>query len=214
MRVDSLLVQPGKRKIKNAMQLSELTWSPLYGEDCEGPGVFKAEKLDHDSSTIVTIGEFEPTCEGAQPDMFHPWWDFTEEEAWDHVISGGSLFISWLPGVGKSTTCMRFIECLKKRRRAILTARTHVAARNLRSEGLEPVTLQRLNNRYLKNGALGEETTLVIDEVSQINTSLWHAICPLAALGVQIICMGNPGRPISFCTRLLGERSSQCRCLR
>ena len=34
--------------------------------------------------------------------------------------------------------------------------------------------------------------TLVVDEVSQVNTALWHAICPLARLGVQLICMGNP----------------------
>ncbi len=87
---------------------------------------------------------------------------------------------------------MEWVKELKKTRRVILTAPTHVAARNLRCEGLEPITLQRFYNRYIKNGSLSQDLILVIDEVSQINTSLWHTICPLARFGVQLILMGNP----------------------
>ena len=32
----------------------------------------------------------------------------------------------------------------------------------------------------------------MIDEISQVNTTIWHAIIPLVKLGVQIIRMGNP----------------------
>ena len=79
-----------------------------------------------------------------------------------------------------------------------MSAPTHVAARNLRSNDLEPMTLQRLNNRYLKNGALCEDVCLVIDEISRVNTFLWHAICPLARFGMQFIIMGNPeDQPLS-----------------
>ena len=56
-------------------------------------------------------------------------------------------------------------------RKIYLTAPTHVAARNLRVEGLEPMTLCRFWNRHLKPGAgLHKDCTVVIDEVSQVST--------------------------------------------
>ena len=58
--------------------------------------------------------------------------------------------------------------------------------------GVESITVQRLYICYLKYGTFDAATTLVIDEISQVNTSIWHALMPLATFGVQIICMGNP----------------------
>ena len=72
-----------------------------------------------------------------------------------------------------------------------MCAPTHVASKNMRCEGVETITTQRLHNRFLKYGAF-EYGTLVINEVSQVSTQLWHAIIPLSMLVVQIICMGNP----------------------
>ena len=62
----------------------------------------------------------------------------------------------------------------------------------MRVEGVETLTVQRLYNRLLKYGVFEPTATLIIDEISQVSTVLWHAILPLARLGVQIICMGNP----------------------
>ena len=53
-------------------------------------------------------------------------------------------------------------------------------------------SIQRLHNRFLKYGTFDPGAALVIDEISQVNTVIWHAIIPLVRLGVQIICMGNP----------------------
>ena len=73
-----------------------------------------------------------------------------------------------------------------------MCAPTHVATRNMRCYGVESITIQRLHNRFLKYGTFDPGATLVIDEISQVNTVIWHAIIPLVRLGVQIICMGNP----------------------
>ena len=77
-------------------------------------------------------------------------------------------------------------------RKIYLTAPTHVAANNLRVEGLEPMTLCRFWNRYLKQGTgLHKDCTIVIDEVSQVSTLFWHRLTPLSRL-CQVICCGNP----------------------
>ena len=82
---------------------------------------------------------------------------------------GGSIFISGLPGVAKSYTCVEWAQVLKETRRVILSARTHVATCKMRCDGVETITVQRLYNRYLKYGTFDTATTLVIDEISQVN---------------------------------------------
>ena len=71
------------------MDLNETTWATLNGGEDEGPIAFKTEKLPHDSTTIIAVGEFDPTCDGKMPEATEPWWDLTKEEAWEHVESGG-----------------------------------------------------------------------------------------------------------------------------
>ena len=52
-------------------------------------------------------------------------------------------------------------------------APTHVASRNLRVDGLEPMTLQRFWNRFLKQGGgLHKDCCVVIDECSQVDNAL------------------------------------------
>ena len=139
IRVDSLLAQSGERNIKESKAFHETTWACLNGEEREGLAAFKTEKLYHGSSAIITVGEFDQTCNGKMPELKDPWWDLTEEEAWEHAVEdGGSLFISGLPGVGESHLCMMYVEEIKKKRRVFLCDPTHVAARNLRCEGLKP----------------------------------------------------------------------------
>ena len=84
------------------------------------------------------------------------------------------------------------VEELKKERRVIMCAPTHVATRNMRCEGIESITNHRLHTRFLKYRTFDPKTILVIDEISQVNTITWYAIIPLVWLGIQIICMGNP----------------------
>ena len=106
------------------------------------------------------------------------------------ILAGESIFVGGLPGTGKSHTVMGLIN--DSTRKVYLAAPTHVAARNLRVEGLEPMTLHRFWNRYLKQGSgLHADCTVVIDEVSQVSTQMWHRLAPLARLA-QVICMGNP----------------------
>ena len=135
VRADSLLVPPGKRKIDQVLSLSEVTWPSLQGKDEAGPCAFKTERLDHDSRSIITVGEFDATCNGRLPLLTEGWSGLSPDDAWEHVEGGGSIFVSGLPGVAKSYTCMEWVKELKKTRRVILTAPTHVAARNLRCEG-------------------------------------------------------------------------------
>ena len=77
-------------------------------------------------------------------------------------------------------------------KKVFLCAPTHVAARNLSVDENQGITLQRFWNRYLKQGSgLHAECMVVIDEVSQVSTQMWHCLAPLARL-CQVICMGNP----------------------
>lgn len=150
VRVASLLVQPGKRKFDKLLALPEVTWPSLQGKDETGPIAFKTERLEHDSRSIITVGEFGPTRNGRLPVLVDGWSELSPDDAWEHVEGGGSIFVSGLPGVAKSYTCMAWVKELKKTRRVILTAPTHVPARTLKCEGLEPITLQRFYNRYIK----------------------------------------------------------------
>ena len=136
--------------------------------------VVKTELLPHDSTSIIGPGTLNSECKGYFPGERKPWTDFSIEDAREHVLGGGSIFISGLPGVAKSYTCVDWVQILKERRRVILTAPTHVATRNMRCEGVESITVQRLYNRYLKYGTFDAATTLVIDEISQVNTSIQY----------------------------------------
>ena len=182
--------------------MSEIKYSDLEYEQtlfCTRPWkksksdaeVVKTELLPHDSTSIIGTGTFNPECKGEFPGERKPWTDLSIQDAREHVMGGGSIFISGLPGVAKSYTCVEWVNVLKETRRVILTAPTHVATRNMRCEGVESTTVQRLYNRYLKYGTFDAATTLVIDEISQVNTTIWHALMPLAKFGVQITCMGN-----------------------
>ena len=103
--------------------------------------------------------------------MLRDWEDLTLEQATAHVLGGGSCYVSGLAGTGKSYTVLRWVEELRKTRRVILTAPTHVACNNLRVGGMIPETLARLMHTALKYGTLTKDSTLVVDEISQINTS-------------------------------------------
>ena len=83
-----MIVQPVKRNTNDALGMYDITWPTLNGQMCEGPAAFKTEKLDHDSSTIITVGEFEPTCEGTTPEATNHWWDLTKEGTWEHSLDG------------------------------------------------------------------------------------------------------------------------------
>ena len=76
-------------------------------------------------------------------------------------------------------------------RQVFLCAPTHVAARNLSVDDNQGITLQRFYNRYLKHGSVPKGGVVVIDEISQVGTQMWHRLVPLANYA-QIIAMGNP----------------------
>ena len=81
VRVDSLLVHPGKRKIDKVLALSEVTRPSHQGEDEAGPSAFKTERLEHDSRSIITVGEFDPTCNGRLPVLTEGWSELSPDEA-------------------------------------------------------------------------------------------------------------------------------------
>ena len=116
------------------------------------------------------------------------------------------MFISGLPGVANAYTCIAWVNALTETRRVILTAPTHVATRNMRCEGVEAITVQRLYNRYLKYGTFDKATILVIDEISQVNTSIWHSLMPLAKLGSKLYAWVIPKTNCSA-SRILGWTS-------
>lgn len=65
--------------------------------------------------------------------------DLSPQEAREYVMAGGSPFVSGLPGVAKSYTCVSWVEELKKERRVMMCAPTHVATRNLRCDDVESI---------------------------------------------------------------------------
>ena len=183
LRVDSMTLQPGRRLSKEVLAYRALHPS--------GAPVWKAEKLPSTSPTLITDPpeSFNPIVEGKLPEP-RGWEDMTAEAARDWVLGGGSIMVAGLPGTGKSFLVMQWVAELT--RKVYLTGPTHVSCRNLRVEGLEPMTLQRFWNRHLKLGSgLHKDCTLVIDECSQVNTLMWHRLAPLARL-CQVIVMGNP----------------------
>ena len=132
-------------KVNDALKLAELKYSYLIYEQtlcCTRPWkkstsesqVANTELLPHDSTSIVGPGTFGPECNGELPASQH-WTEPSIEDAREHVLGGGSIFISGLPGVAKSYTCMEWVNDLKETRRVILTAPTHVATRILRCKG-------------------------------------------------------------------------------
>ena len=68
--------------------------------------VVKAEVLPHDSTSVLGQGTCNPECKGDFLGERKPWTDLSIEDAREHVLGGGSIFVSGLPGVAKSYTCV------------------------------------------------------------------------------------------------------------
>ena len=98
-RVDSLLVQPGKRKMKAVIALSSLQYSDLnyeptvfstmpWKKSTSDSLVVKTEILSHDSSSILGPGDFKAERSGNRHIATHPRKPLTLEAAREHVLGG------------------------------------------------------------------------------------------------------------------------------
>ena len=148
--MDSFTLQPGRKLGKTALALETMTYQELsrqgpfvkykQPQSTSQAQVFRTSVLDRDSSTLITVGTFDPTVEGRMPET-RGWWDLDERGAREAVLAGSSIYVGGLPGTGQSHTVMGWIR--GSTRKVYLTAPTHVAARNVQVEVLEPMTLHR-----------------------------------------------------------------------
>jgi hypothetical protein len=131
------------------------------------------------------------------------WRDLTEEEAFNHVLDGGSLCIEAYAGTGKSTFLRRCAAALREKgKRVQCCALTHVAVANLRDPSAQ--TLARLTHSY-GQGKRNRFDVLVLDEFSMVDTAIW---CAAAAIlhhsGAQLIVAGDWLQLQPVCDVLLG----------
>ena len=124
--------------------------APSYPESSSERLVFKTALLDYDSPSLIVTDptSFAPVTQGTRPEL-RGWTDLDEEATRRHVLAGGSIFVSGLPGTAKSTTVRGWVEELDKR--VFLCGPTHVSSRNLTVGENQGMTLQRFWNRYLKH---------------------------------------------------------------
>ena len=90
-----------------------------------------------------------------------------------------------------------------------MVAKTHVASQGLSEDA---VTQARLYRRYLSTGALPRASTVVIDEISLLtHRDFETCMLPLARLGVQLICLGDPASQLLAINNIMpnGEELAQ-----
>lgn len=146
--------------------------------------------------------------------------DDTQQEAVDLAESGHHVFLTGSAGVGKSFVLAHIIAKLKESKKQVaVTASTGIAAVNIK--GCTIWNYFRLHPNMVKDNKLKSQlawknlTTLIIDEISMIDPSLFVFLHRQAQLtrksqepfgGVQLILSGDmfqlppimPGQPVKF----------------
>ncbi len=102
------------------------------------------------------------------------------------VARGESLYIEGRPGTGKSHLARELIEILRGQgKKVAVVSKCHTAALNMSG-----VTVQHFCYKYVLHGSF-QGDYVVLDEVSQLELSLWMQLNKLSFVGVKWILLGD-----------------------
>ena len=139
----------------------------------------------------------EPNTNAPEPVPVAPWRDLSELEAF---TANGLLVLGW-PGTGKTYWVRELVQSLREQgKRVDVIAKTHAAVQNF---GCDAQTADHYVRRYIRAGGLHCDY-LVVDEITQINTSLWCDIALAHMKGVRIILSGDFGQFGPICDSYAG----------
>ena len=185
IKTDSCLYRPLKRA---KPILEELTFNKLHVRDIFEPAEAGQMRLDQLYTPLLSDSELlvykvedaterdlmkmnpAPPKRHTEPLTWWPltWRELTEEDATAEVLSGRSLYIKGIAGVGKTHLAKQLVEQLKALGKSVdVIAKCHTAA--VRAGG---VTADHYVRRTILHGACTADVILV-EEISQIECALW-----------------------------------------
>ena len=122
-------------------------------------------------------GEYrEPRIEAPYLTCYGPEWRSVEDPLL-HCLNGKSLLLSGMPGTGKTHLARQIVAQLCELGEVVkLVSKTHCSVQNL---GAIAQTADRFVRRSIRNGSC-ELDRLVIEEITQLDSSLWADIAELS----------------------------------
>ena len=122
-------------------------------------------------------GEYrEPRIEAPYLTCYGPEWRSVEDPLL-HCLNGKSLLLSGMPGTGKTHLARQIVAQLCELGEVVkLVSKTHCSVQNL---GAGAQTADRFVRRSIRNGSC-ELDRLVIEEITQLDSSLWADIAELS----------------------------------
>ena len=122
-------------------------------------------------------GEYrEPRIEAPYLTCYGPEWRSVEDPLL-HCLNGKSLLLSGMPGTGKTHLARQIVAQLCELGEVVkLVFKTHCSVQNL---GAGAQTADRFVRRSIRNGSC-ELDRLVIEEITQLDSSLWADIAELS----------------------------------
>ena len=116
-----------------------------------------------------------------------PFQDVDPRTARELALSGHGLFVEGIAGTGKTHFMKQMVQELREAgKTVVVVAKTHSAVQN--AEG--SCTADHFCYRYVKHGSFCANV-LVVEELSQIDISIWAELGRLQFVGKQFICLGD-----------------------
>eukprot|EP00439_Symbiodinium_sp_Y106_P020317 s8192_g2.t1 len=156
--------------------MAKLSVNALIGlwarnQELDGTPVYRFEECKR------LEGEYrEPRIEAPYLTSFAPEWRSVEDPLL-HCLNGKSLLLSGMPGTGKTHLARQIVAQLCELGEVVkLVSKTHCSVQNL---GAGAQTADRFVRRSIRNGSC-ELDRLVIEEITQLDSSLWADIAELS----------------------------------
>jgi tRNA uridine 5-carbamoylmethylation protein Kti12 len=110
--------------------------------------------------------------------------DVGVDEARRLVLEGQSILVLGIAGVGKTFWMKSVVSELRAAgKEVVVVAKTHCAVQN--AEGNH--TCNHFVHKYIRNGSTRADV-IVIEEISQIDISIWCDLAKLALVNKQFLC--------------------------
>jgi hypothetical protein len=123
----------------------------------------------------------------APPRLCAPFEDVSPERAEELALSGAGLLVVGIAGTGKTHWAKRLIARLRDAGKSVVViSKTHSAVQNIEGQ----CTADHFCHRYILHGSCRADT-VVVEEVSMIDASIWAELGRLQFLRTQVICLGD-----------------------